>query len=282
MGALDFLEGIPVVGDIVRGRRAAAQPLNTENLDQDRSDLDRFRYDIGRERAGTNVVAPTVTARTVDAPVLNTGAADAVRARELAAAQILEDRARGAGPSVGELAYQRQQGDIIANVNAGAAGARGNAAISARRAAERQKAALLQRAALDMGLIRADESTRAAGMLPGALSGIRTSDQARAFEDARLRYAAARDTAQLGQDADARNQSGYLQATQLTQQARAEAARQMLEAMRQRSDLERSKLGLTESRRREDLEREANIYQSLARGAGSTVNPASSLQPPQR
>ena len=163
----------------------------------------RALYDqLLAERAGAGkFAAPQVQTQDVAAPgavatqqvtgaTINDAQGQQIRGRQTGYLDSITDRMNGKAPSVAQAQYNQSQGDI-ARTGLGIAGqARGVDAASARRAAILSSGDQMARAGQGAALLRAKETTDAAGQLGSALEGVRGTDTATAVHAADLKQAA--------------------------------------------------------------------------------------------
>lgn len=290
---------IPVVGDIVEGAKASAHPTDLSPYDVDRQQEQSFGAQLQSDRANINtrvpltkaqqIAAGTVTAGQTQTAAIDDAQAQQIRDRQLSAVQMLQDRANGIGPSAAQFAYRNAAQDITHQQLGMAGQARGNAAISARRNAARSIMEQQQRDALNLGQIRAGEMATATGQLSGALSGVRDTDTALALRRAQMEQEnrfgnrqytfnadvgnrdAALAAATRNQSADLQSQQGNqtstLRGQEITNQARAEAARAILQSQELAHITARDKIQQQEAIRQRTLARSDNAWQTAAKTA---------------
>lgn len=285
MGAFDFLDYIPGVGDVKRGIEAGDPKYNLDTTpfeeDRRRALEAQKQLDFERQYAHTpvsNVAARTVTGQTVAAPTIDTGAVDAVRAREMANIDALQRRAAGQAPSVAGLTYAAAIPGITSQIQGQAGQMKGQAGTIARLEANDTIAKIRQKAALDMALGRAAEMTGASGQVTSALGGVRTADQNLAVERARqaltagtetahLQQGADTTTAQLGTEADKSNQSAGIQGQQVTNQYKLGLGNQQLEYSAQAANAAKVRADQIAAERERRLKRSDNVLQAGAKAA---------------
>jgi hypothetical protein len=271
--------GVRYIGGKIYGD--SLDPVDASQLDDDRERARKAYEQLMAERAGIQtevpqIAAQTIQGHTVTAPTIDTAAADAVRGRQDAHLGALEATSRGEGPSAAVLQQAAVVRDIAAQQRGMAGAARGTAGVAARRDAMTNMADLQRKAALDAALLRATEQATARGQLTGALSGVREADIGLAVEKSRQSLTAARDTAQLGQDADARNQTATLEAAgknqaatlegqQITNQAKAQTGQLALGQSDQAQRATESKLGVDTTNK----ERRAKVGDAVIGGITS-------------
>jgi hypothetical protein len=203
---------------------AAQERPDTRQMDEDRAAAEQMYKMFLRERRDIAPNAPQIEAermagQSVDAPTMDARYVESLRARQVGGLNALEAAARGEVPSAAQMAFAGQQQDIASQQMGLAAQARGTAGVFARREAMANIAAQQRRAAADNAMMRAQEMAAARGQYAGMLSDVRGADAAWAVERARQQLAAGTTTAQLQQDAAARNQSAFLEAAARNQGA---------------------------------------------------------------
>lgn len=154
------------------------------------------------DRAGAmgaqRVVVPAATAT---AAQIGTGAQDQSRQMQLELGNDLLAASRGQGPSVADAQHQKAMEDALAQQYSAAASTRGNRAVAERNAMA-NAGAMSQRAALDSGILRAQEQQAAQGQLANVAGGMRSQDLGLATEQAQLEQGAALANAQAATQAN--------------------------------------------------------------------------------
>jgi hypothetical protein len=141
--------------------------------------------------AGETVAAPNaVQTQQVDGATIDDAQGQEIRGRQTGYLDAITARMNGTAPSVAAEQQTKALDQITAEQTGLAAQAHGNQGVFARREAMRNIAGAQQQTTLDKALLRANETTAAAGMVGGALSDVRGTDTATAVHAADLRQGA--------------------------------------------------------------------------------------------
>jgi hypothetical protein len=140
---------------------------------------------------GESVGTPNaVQTQHVDGATINDAQGQEIRGRQTGYLDAITARMNGTAPSVAGEQQTKALDQITAQQTGLAAQAHGNQGVFARREAMRNIAGAQQQTSLDKALLRANETTAAAGMVGGALEGVRGVDTATATHEADLRQGA--------------------------------------------------------------------------------------------
>lgn len=149
-----------------------------------------------------------------NAGAFNSAGADETRTRQGALASMLEQQARGEGPSIAQMQLQRGTDAALAQAMALGRSQTGQGAGLAQRNIAQQQAQIAQQAASDSALVRMQEQLGARSALGGLLGGIRGQD----IDTASTR-------AQLGQQGE-QNRIGVLERQQAREMGSEEKTQQ--------------------------------------------------------
>lgn len=190
----------------------------------------------GPEVQTGDINAPAITAATgmsrdAGQTQINDGAGQQVRGMQLGHLQALQDRAAGRGPSVADAQFKANMALVADEQLGAAAGARGTGRSGMRREAMLAIGRAGQQAALQSGMLKAQEQIGATGQLTGALSDVRGTDTTTAIQQAGMNQAV---NLQNAQEANTTNR----QNVQQTNAVELANASQRLEALRLQKQLE--------------------------------------------